>query len=141
MMKGLSQIAPCMSLHVSSRTLLLQMPCAQDGLKIQIHPHGHIPLYSQTPLPSHSSLSLWALRTAWQNLLSDPLSASLSPYTWSSVAHKSLQLPQASAVPSALSLRLSSPISPLTLLPVPDSFCHPGSFASAPPLLSSSALP
>src|SRR3990170_4754135 len=80
MMKGLSQIAPCMSLHVSSRTLLLQMPCAQDGLKIQIHPHGHIPLYSQTPLPSHSSLSLWALRTAWQNLLSDPLSASLSPW-------------------------------------------------------------
>src|SRR3990167_5791780 len=95
MMKGPSQIAPCKSLHASLRTLLLQMPCAQDGLKIQIHPHGHIPLYSQTSLPSHSSPSQWALRTAWQNLLSDPLSGSLSPYTCSSVAHKSLRLPQA----------------------------------------------
>src|SRR3990172_6043837 len=124
MMKGLSQIAPCMSLHASLRTLLPQMPCAQDGLKIQIHPHGHIPLYSQTPLPSHSSLSLLALRTAWQNLLSKPLSGSLSPYTSSSVAHKSFRLPQVSAAPSPLSLHLSSPISPLTLLPVPDSFLH-----------------
>src|SRR3990172_7809761 len=52
-MEGLSQIAPCMSLHASLRTLLPQMPCAQDGLKIQIHPHGHIPLYSQTPLFSN----------------------------------------------------------------------------------------
>src|SRR3990167_9494657 len=121
MMKGLSQIAPCMSLHASSRTPLLQMPCAQDGPKIQIHPHAHIPLYSQTPLPSQSSLSLLALRTAWQNLLSDPLSGSLSPYTCSSVAHKSLWLPQVSAAPSPLSLHLSSPISPLTLLPVPRS--------------------
>src|SRR3989304_6436798 len=113
MMEGLSQIAPCMPPHAPLRTLLPQMPCAQDGLKIQIHPHGHIPLYSQTPLLSHSSLSLWALRTAWQNLLSDPLSGSLSPYTCSSVAHKSVRLSQAFALPSPLSLRLSSPISPL----------------------------
>src|SRR3990172_8352910 len=99
MMEGLSQIAPCMPPHAPLRTLLPQMPRAQDGLKIQIHPHGHIPLYSQTPLLSHSSLSLWALRTAWQSsetlaLLSDNMSLSSLPPS------PRIPLPALPAIPS-----------------------------------------